>query len=316
MKISDLIDLLKKSQRDIPLKVIEKLEQHADKTTQELIGLQPGDIQQQQELLGPCECDRLVPFCCDFIVPKHLDNIDLDSFFLVLVPIDTSCLQCSIDECTITIDNVSNPCGPGTLPAVDVTVDAAHFTGCLSFDFCLTAFEPFDPVFYNNGSSFCCSGTSCVDNVVAVGPTGTLNCNDFDPRLIFPIFSLSTPIRTECGNRVVSASGDFILPTSVTNACDIIQLFSENICEGGSALIVGAVVDCNGLPIGNATVNFTVDDPDLGNVNLNSITTDFTGTFFVFFESTNGPGTVTVTATVEGTNVTEDFVITINDCTP
>ena len=62
MKISQLIDHLKKSKQEIPAEIMEILEQNADKTTLELMGIQPGDVQQQQEPLGPCDCDRASTF--------------------------------------------------------------------------------------------------------------------------------------------------------------------------------------------------------------------------------------------------------------
>ena len=150
---------------------------------------------------------------------------------------------------------------------------------------------------------------------MCVGPVGTLSCDDFDPRAIILQVNNRVVASTACGNQVVSVSGNFILPTCLTNACDIIN-FTGNptICEGGTVFIFGQVVDCNGLPIGNATVDFTVDDPSLGVVSPDPTTTDGFGFFFPVFTSTNGPGTATVTATVVGTSVTEDFVITIVPC--
>ncbi|WP_428912154.1 hypothetical protein [Niallia sp. Krafla_26] len=310
MKISQIISHLKKGKQEIPAEFMKILEKNAEKTTLELMNIQPGDVQQQQVPLGPCDCDRLVPFCADVLVPSYLDVVSGVNG----IAIDTSCLLCSVDECTVTVD-VPNPCGPGTITDADVTLDAVHFTGCLSYDLSVFAFDEFSPGFPFNFTNFCGHGTSCVDNVVCVGPTGTLSCDDFDPRAIIPNVTNQTITQTACGNRVVSVSGNFILPTCLTNACDIIN-FTGNptICEGETAFIFGQVVDCNGLPIGNATVDFTVDDPSLGVVSPDPTTTDGFGFFFTQFTSTNGMGTVTVTATVVGTSVTEDFVINIVTC--
>ena len=310
MKISQLIDHLKKGKQEIPAEFMKILEQNADKTTLELMDIQPSDVQQQQEPLGPCDCDRLVPFCADVLVPGYLDFVGA-----VNVAIDTSCLRCSVDECTVTVD-VLNPCGPGTITDADVTLDAVHFTGCLSFDLSVSASDEFNPNFPFNFTNFCGSGTSCVDNVVCVGPAGTLSCDDFDPRAIIPDVTNQVISPTACKNRVVSVSGNFILPTCVTNACDIINFTGDlTICEGDTPEIFGQVVDCNGLPITNATVDFTVDDPSLGDVSPDSTTTTNNfGFFFTTFTSTNGPGTATVTATVVGTSVTEDFVFNIVTC--
>ena len=310
LKISQLIDHLKKGKQDIPAGIMEILEQNKDKTTLELMDVEVSDFEVQQEPLGPCNCNRLVPFCADVLVPSYLDFVNGVSG----IAIDTSCLRCSVDECTVTID-VPNPCGPGTITGADVILDAVHYTGCLSFDLSIQAYDAFETGFPFNITNFCGHGTSCVDNIVCVGAAGTLSCDNFDPRAILPqVTNLETRL-TGCGNRVVSVSGDFILPTCIENACDIINYTpNSTICEGESTFIFGQVVDCNGLPIGNATVDFTIDDPSLGNVSPDPTTTDGSGFFFTYFTSTNGPGVATITATVGCTSLTEDFVVNINTC--
>lgn len=310
MKISQLIDHLKKDKQDIPAEIMETLERFKDKTTLELIG--EGDFEAQQEPLRPCDCNRLVPFCTDVLIPGYLNIIGGVNG----IAIDTSCLECSIDECTVPVD-VPNPCGPGTISGANATLDAVHFTGCLSFNISIEAYEPFETGFPFNYTNFCGSGTSCVDNIVCVGPSSTLSCEDFDPRAILSQITFFDIRTTACNNnRVLSIGGNFILPTCLSNACDIINFtFNQTICEGQTGFIYGILVDCDGLPIGNTTVDFTIDNPGLGSVSPNPTTTNGSGFFFTNFTSTNGPGVATITAAVEGTSVTEDFVVNIVACT-
>lgn len=310
LKVSELINLLKKRQRDIPAEIIEKLELYADKTTQELMNIQSGDVQQQQ--LGPCECKRLVPFCCEVQIPSYINPID--NLSLSGLSFDTSCVECIIDKCTVPLKDIPNPCNPNTpFPSIDITFNALRFVGCIRHDVSVLAVE-FVPFF--NGSHFCCSGTSCVNNVTCITQDNSLNCNDFDVNNIFVInHAFSNPIPTPCGGNMVIVSGDFVLPTCGTAACSIFRLSGDQtICEGFGTTIFGQVLDCNGLPVGNATVNFTVSDPSLGDVDPDTITTDPFGFFGIGFSSINGPGTVTVTGTVEGTSVMQNWIVNIDPC--
>lgn len=316
LRISELIERLKKNQSVIPAEVMEKLEQYEDKTTLELMGIQAGDLQQQQ--LWPCKCNRLVHFCTEIPVPGYIRNPQ--TLLFSGFSYDISCLECIIDECTATIEDVPNPCNPNNpIPSVDITLDALRILGCIRFDLSLSVFDGDAPFF--NQNSFGGSGIACVNNVTCVAPASTLDCEDFDiNNTPLPVINLSAsnPIPTPCGNHIIPVEGDFVLPTCETAACSIIDFVVDpvTICEDDSFFIFGLVVDCNGLIIENATVNFTVSDPSLGDVNPDSITTNLSGFFSTRFTSTNGPGTVTVIATVEGTNITEDWTINIIDCTP
>lgn len=86
------------------------------------------------------------------------------------------------------------------------------------------------------------------------------------------------------------------------------------ICAGDATAINGRVIDFNGQPISNASVNFALSDPTLGSLTTNPQTTDANGFFSTTFTSNGAIGTVTITASAAGTNATATTSLTILTC--
>ncbi|WP_353957715.1 hypothetical protein [Peribacillus sp. NJ11] len=95
---------------------------------------------------------------------------------------------------------------------------------------------------------------------------------------------------------------------------------STLICDADSGVgppsptLTGQVLVNGSPPPANTPVLLTVDNPALGTIFFtNPAPTDASGNFFAFFDATDGPGTVTITASALGTN-SNTVDITIVDC--
>ncbi|MFJ7513185.1 DUF4183 domain-containing protein, partial [Peribacillus simplex] len=72
----------------------------------------------------------------------------------------------------------------------------------------------------------------------------------------------------------------------------------------------------NGSPAGGVTVQFQVNDNNLGSVNPSSFTTDGSGNFNAVFTANNTTGTANITASLPAFGTNAPTSITIMDCTP
>lgn len=103
-------------------------------------------------------------------------------------------------------------------------------------------------------------------------------------------------------------------PTATINNFNAAQSPICTAGTGGNTSNLSGQVFVNGSPAGGVTVQFQVNDNNLGSVNPSSVTTDAAGNFNATFIANSNTGIANITATLPsyGTNATTS--ITINNC--
>lgn len=116
------------------------------------------------------------------------------------------------------------------------------------------------------------------------------------------------------GSTTTATASTNIIPCT-SSACAIINTSPIlTVCAGGGTVAVeGTVVDCFGDNIPNATVNFIQGNTSNGILTTLTTTTDTNGHFSVNYIGLI-PGPNSVTATVQGTSVTTNYIITTIVC--
>jgi len=103
-------------------------------------------------------------------------------------------------------------------------------------------------------------------------------------------------------------------PTATINNFNAAQ---NPICTTGTGTNTSNLsgqVFVNGSPAGGVTVQFQVNDNNLGSVNPSSTTTDGSGNFNAVFTANNTTGTANITASLPSFGANAPTSITINDC--
>jgi hypothetical protein len=156
----------------------------------------------------PVECDNTVEFCCSVVVPEGFEVIQNA---MVSVGLDTSCLECVVDQCT-TVGTVTNPCDSQDTFTCDVDLDVIKAIGCIRLYVAL----PIMNATNNTTTSVCCSSNVCVNNKLCVAcEEDNQACPDFDTGTTVVVDSVDdiTPNQDDCGETIVQISGTITLPS-------------------------------------------------------------------------------------------------------
>jgi hypothetical protein len=161
-------------------------------------------------------CSREVDFCCTVVVPANFDRTMVMDNMNQMIPaqptvgIDTSCLQCVVDQCT-TRGTAADPCGGEDLEC-DVMLDVIKAVGCIPFYVSL----PVTNSNNNTSTAVCCSGTVCVDNILCVACNGNDQaCPDFDQTTVL-VTAVTAATENVCGETALEITGTITLPDCVT----------------------------------------------------------------------------------------------------
>jgi hypothetical protein len=115
-------------------------------------------VQQVQQLPVCHPCDNTVEFCTTIVVPPHFEYVPNECNS---TGIDTSCLQCVLEPCTVQAQ-IKNPCDPTKSLHCPVEINAVRAIGCITF----YATSHFKNTINNSRANFCSKGTVCVDNII------------------------------------------------------------------------------------------------------------------------------------------------------